>query len=372
MLARSCKLLARRAFYAAKVANVRWLDYGDTRRAAIVRFHSVSGPADGTHRWIGPNICVPPDVFERQIAFLARRYRPVSMDELLDAFQADRPLPRNAAVVTFDDGYRDNYEVAYPILRRHRVPAIFYVATGALEGGEPLWPSEARYLVLAGGSRIVGPFPGGRYDLDTPSSRETAAREIKQWLVALPTRDRRDAMRELRRGSEADPAALHTGMMTWDQVREMRAGGMLFGAHTVSHPLLPSIPLAEAREEIIGSRQALEAELGEAVRHFSYPNPGSGVHWNPAVRDIVREAGFATGVTSRSGYVKAGDDLLTLRRLRLGRSARDIAWDIEADAVRAAWKSGAGTRRMQPAREGVALSGPAPHRPAGSRDGGPA
>lgn len=358
MLARSCKLLVRRAFYGAKVVNLRWADFGEGRRAAMVRFHSVSRAADGTHRWIAPNICVSPRVFEHQITFLARRYRCISMDELLEAWLSGQPLPGNAAVVTFDDGYRDNYDVAYPILRRHRVPAIFYVATGALQGGEPLWPSEIRYLVHAAGARITGPFPAGRYDLSSPTLRERAARELKQWLVALPTRERQEAMRELRRRSVSDLTLLRDGMMTWAHVREMRTGGMLFGAHTVTHPLLPSIPLAEAREEIVGSKQALEAELGEAVLHFSYPNPGKGVHWSPAVRQLVGEAGFFTAVTSQSGYVKAGDDLFTLRRLRLGQSAWDIAWDIEADAVRAALKSPHGRRRVPLAREGVAVSSP--------------
>ena len=358
MLARSCKLLVRRAFYGAKVANLPWADFGNGRRAAIVRFHSVSQAADGTQRWIAPNICVSPRVFDQQIAFLARRYRCISMDELLEALLSGQPLPRNAAVVTFDDGYRDNYDVAYPILRRYRVPAIFYVATGALEGGEPLWPSEIRYLAHAAGSRISGPFPAGRYDLTSPALRERAARELKQWLVALPTRERQEAMRELRRRAASDLRLLRDGMMTWAQVREMRAGGMLFGAHTVTHPLLPSIPLAEAREEIVSSKQALEAELSESVLHFSYPNPGSGVHWSPAVRQLVREAGFFTATTSQSGYVKAGDDLFSLRRLRVGQSAWDIAWDVEADAVRAALKSTDGRRRAPQAREGVALFAP--------------
>jgi peptidoglycan/xylan/chitin deacetylase (PgdA/CDA1 family) len=338
MLARSGKLLVRRAVYAGKLVNLRWLDFGGGRRAAIVRYHSVSREADGTHRWIGPSICVTPDVFERHIAFLARHYACVSMDDLLEALGSGRPLPPNAAVVTFDDGYRDNYDAAYPVLRRHRVPAMFYVTTGALQGGEPLWPSEARYLAHTAGSEITGPFPAGRYDLSTPALRERAARELKQWLVALPTGPRQDAMRELRRRAGVDLTLLRDGMMTWDQVREMRKGGMFFGAHTVTHPLLPSIPLAEAREEIVGSKQALEAELGEAVRHFSYPNPGAGVHWSPAVREIVREAGFATSVTSQTGYVKDGDDLFSLHRLNTGHSARDIAWGIEHDALRAALK----------------------------------
>ena len=146
MLARSCKLIGRRALYAAKLAHLPWADFGQGRLAAIVRFHSVSAEADGTYSWIGPNICMAPEVFERQIAFLARHYGCISMDQLLEALSAGRPLPRNAVVVTFDDGYRDNYDVAFPILRRHKVPAMFYVTTGALEGGEPLWPSQARYL----------------------------------------------------------------------------------------------------------------------------------------------------------------------------------------------------------------------------------
>lgn len=354
MLARSCKLLVRRAFYGAKAANFRWVDFGEGRRAAIVRFHSVSSADDDTHRWVAPNICVSPWVFEHQIAFLARRYRCISMDELLEALLSGQPLPRNAAVVTFDDGYRDNYEVAYPILRRHRVPAIFYLATGALQGGEPLWPSEIRCLVHVAGARISGPFPAGRYDLSSPALRERAARELKQWLVALPTWERQNAMRELRRRVATDPTFLRDGMMTWAQVREMRAGGMLFGAHTVTHPLLPSIPLGEAREEIVGSKQALEAELGESALHFSYPNPASGVHWSPAVKQLVREAGFFTAVTSQSGYVKAGDDLLGLRRLRVGQSAWDIAWDVESDALRASLQSTTGRRRAPLAREGVA------------------
>src|SRR5262245_16402465 len=197
MVARSCKLLVRRAFYGAKMANLRWVDFGSGRRAAIVRFHSVSRPADGTGRWIAPNICVSPEVFDRQIAFLARRYRVISMDDLLEALLSGQPLPTNAAIVTFDDGYRDNYDVAFPILRRHGVPAIFYVTTGALEGGEPLWPSEIRHLVHAASSSISGPFPAGRYDLASPALRERAARELKQWLVGLGTQDRRDALAEL-------------------------------------------------------------------------------------------------------------------------------------------------------------------------------
>ncbi len=358
MLVRSCKLLVRRALYGAKAANLRWVDFGQGRRAAIVRFHSVSAPTGGTHRWIAPNICVSPRVFERQIAFLARRYRCISMDDLMEAFLAGRPLPRNAAVVTFDDGYRDNYEAAYPILRRHRVPAIFYVTTGALDGGEPLWPSEVRSLVHAAGARITGPFPAGRYELGTPALRERAARELKQWLVALPRRQRQDALRELKRGSVSDLTFLRNGMMTWEQVREMRAGGMLFGAHTITHPLLPSIPLPEAREEIAGSKQALEAELGEAVLHFSYPNPGSGVHWSAAVRQLVREAGFFTAVTSESGYVNPRDDLFTLRRLRVSHSAWDIAWDMESDALRELLKPSDRRPREPLARERVALATP--------------
>jgi peptidoglycan/xylan/chitin deacetylase (PgdA/CDA1 family) len=122
-------------------------------------------------------------------------------------------------------------------------------------------------------------------------------------------------------------------MLTWEEVKEMQRGGMDFGAHTVTHPLLPSIPLAEAHQEIAESKHELETHLRTPIQHFSYPNPGDGVHADAAVRRLVADVGFSTAVTSRGSYVTAGDDPLVLRRLATGAKAWGLPWDLEREAL---------------------------------------
>jgi peptidoglycan/xylan/chitin deacetylase (PgdA/CDA1 family) len=122
-------------------------------------------------------------------------------------------------------------------------------------------------------------------------------------------------------------------MLTWKEVREMHRGGMEFGAHTVTHPLLPGIPIAEAEEEIAASKGDLEAHLHTAIRHFSYPNPGNGIHANAAVKRLVGAAGFATGVTSHGNYVLPDDDRLEFRRLATTGKSWGLPWDLERDAL---------------------------------------
>lgn len=314
--------------------NLRWVDFGAQRGAVIARFHSISDGQSHNYLYVEPNISVPPKAFDQQIAFLAERYRCLSMDDLLDALESGRPLPHNAAVVTFDDGYRDNYEFAYPILRRYRVPAMFYLATGCLDGGEPLWPSEVRYLLYAAdGTKSLHTFTGQEYDISTREKKEKTIRELKARLVSLPRREREDVLKELRAALKADLAFLGGKMLSWKEVREMQRGGMNFGAHTVSHPLLPSMPLEEARGEIAASKAALESQLKKDVYHFSYPNPGGGVHCDSAVKRLVAEAGYLTAVTSQQGYVRAGDDPFELRRVGVGPTPWGMPWYLEREAL---------------------------------------
>jgi peptidoglycan/xylan/chitin deacetylase (PgdA/CDA1 family) len=334
MLAISAKGLVKWGFYWAKRMNLRWVDFGDQRDAAILRFHSISDAAGGNYLYLEPGISLPPRTFERQIALLAQRYHCLSMDDLVEALEARKRPPRNSVVVTFDDGYRDNYEFAYPILRRHRVPAIFYLTTGCLNGGNPLWTSEVRYLFYrAEGMKFRVESLGLEYDVSARDKKERAIRDLKARLIKLPRRERDAVCGDLRARSKADLAFLRGKMLSWKQVEEMRRGGMHFGAHTVSHPLLPSVPLEEAREEIVKSRDELQARLKQPIYHFSYPNPGGGVHCDAAVKRLVQKSGYLTAVTSQQGYVNSGDDQFELPRVAVERKPWGMPWDLEREAL---------------------------------------
>ena len=117
-------------------------------RAAILRYHSVSTQADGTHLCLDPGLAVSPEHFDRQCAYLARHYRVLSLDDLVDHVAAGRPVPSKAVVLTFDDGYLDNYTQAFPILRRHGLNATFYVTTDCIDNRALLWTGLLRFVVF--------------------------------------------------------------------------------------------------------------------------------------------------------------------------------------------------------------------------------
>jgi len=323
-------LLKRALYWAGVVGPARRADV-----AWILTYHSVSD--DGTAAtYAGPGIVVPPVVFERHVRFLARTCRIVSLDALAAWLAGDLPLAGPAVAITFDDGYRDNYAHAYPILRRYGATATFYVVTEAIGDAEPLWTAELRGLLLRARARGV-PVPRiGDHPVDVgdPAALRRTIRGMGRILRAVDRATRRGLLAELRArlGPPDGPPAV---MMTWDELREMHRGGMTIGSHTMSHPALTEIPPAEAAREIAGSRARLEAELDAPVTHFAYPNPGACVHVDEAVKALVREAGYSTARTSSKGPVTPGADLLALPTLGVSNRhdhPAHLAWMLSARA----------------------------------------
>jgi hypothetical protein len=211
---------------------------------------------------------------------------------------------------------------------------MFYVATGCLEGGEPLWTAEIRRIVHdARRSRMTDPVTHAEYELATPAGREAAIGAIKRYMVKQPRAERNATLADLRACADATPRPERRTMMTWAEVREMAQNGMDFGAHTVSHPRLPAMPVDEAEREIRDSRAELAARLGMPVAHFSYPNPSDGEHVNRVMQRLVARAGYSTATTSHQGYVHAGANALALDRLATRAGRWDIIWDLERPAL---------------------------------------
>jgi peptidoglycan/xylan/chitin deacetylase (PgdA/CDA1 family) len=273
--------------------------------------------------------------FDQQMRFLRERYRPVSLEDIVGAVAGQQALPPLAVAVTFDDGYRDNLEYAFPVMKKHGIPGAFYITAGCVEGGEPLWTSRLRYYFMATRqpSLALDGGPASVLDLTTPASRHASfARTIALIKSAGKVRGGemfRDVEAKLR---VTDLAPLTDAMLTWDEVRALSRGGMTIGAHTLTHPNLPGLPPDEAVAEIGGSKTLLEERVEVPVLHFAYPN-GRGVsHFNDPVREMVRKAGFLSSVTSINGPVLRRDDPFTLRRLGIYRKHADLsrfALDIE-------------------------------------------
>ena len=312
--------------------------------AVILQYHSVSPLNDSCNSYVGPSLSIMPDSFERQIAFLARRYEVVTLDELMTYIREARKSSRTVVAITFDDGYNDNYRYAYPVLRKYRVPAMFYLTTDCIDGKTFLWTSELRYFVMKSQkSHLSLASLSKKYAIKTVMEKNKAIQDIKRHLINMPRLKREQIICDLRRQSgvkNVDP--LKRSMLNWEEVREMRRGGMNFGAHTVSHPSLPYIPMEEARAEILQSKKILETQLNEPIVHFCYPNPGGMLNFTPEIKALVKDAGFESAATSQFGYIGHWDDLFELKRKGVYNKFSklpDFYFRLEKEAIVEVWSN---------------------------------
>ncbi|MBM4243790.1 MAG: hypothetical protein FJ148_08240 [Deltaproteobacteria bacterium] len=287
-------------------------------RAVILRYHSVSTAADGTHLCLDPGLAVAPADFDQQCAYLKQHYNVLSLDQMVEHLSSGTAMPPKAVALTFDDGYLDNYTQAFPILQRHGLNATFYVTTNCIDNREILWTGLLRFCVFTTTVPVLETREpmAFRLPLRTPLERREAFTKLIVTMKNIPTERRLALLEAVRVGAGIDDVTpLRSIMMSWDQVREMHRAGMIFGAHTLTHPNLPNATPEEAGREIVGSRDALAEQIGARVLHFSYPNGRGSAHLTESVKGIVRRAEFVSATTSVTGSVMDGDDAFALKRI---------------------------------------------------------
>lgn len=229
----------------------------------------------------------------------------VSIDTAWERLQAG-DFSRRFAVVTFDDGYRDNYEHALPVLKRHEVPFTIYASSGIVDASCELWWLAAEHIVAAV-DRLEIDFEGHRETLacGTVDEKIAADRRLSRWLSAeLDEQAQRRAIRHLADGVGLDLSLLCRSVaMDWDELRRMAAEPLAtIGAHTLGHHAVARLDAVEAERQIAEDTDRLEAELGVRPRHFAYPY-GSPAAAGPRDFAIAKKLGFRTAVTTRPGQV---------------------------------------------------------------------
>jgi peptidoglycan/xylan/chitin deacetylase (PgdA/CDA1 family) len=294
----------------------------------ILVYHRISGDNDpflpGT----------PVDVLERQFAVLKKHWNVVHLHDIVSRTARRDPIPPDTVAITFDDGYRDNYELAYPLLKKWNLPATIFLATSFIDQEDVPWNDKIAYALQRTRKPSVTFDHQGttrHWALGSVPERLKARDEIL-WLLRHVLHE--DKLRLLGEITSAlgvtDFSPLRDTMLNWSQVREMQAGGVSFGAHTVTHAYLTRLPAKEARREVCGSKSRIEAAIDVPVTLFAYP-AGTEADFNEVIRDIVRAAGFGAAVTTIFGFNDADTDLYALKR---GGSA---AQDPALFALQQAW-----------------------------------
>jgi peptidoglycan/xylan/chitin deacetylase (PgdA/CDA1 family) len=228
----------------------------------------------------------------------------ISLDAVPDRLRPG-PAGRPFAALTFDDGYRDNVEHAWPLLRRHNAPWTLFVTTDFVDGRGRLWWVELEEAI-ARLDRVVLPRNGELLDLPsrTTVEKQAAFEVVYRHLRAGPEEQLRAVTAGLAAQAGVDPRRLAVELcLGWDEVQVLaREPDVSIGGHTLSHPILAKCHATTAMREITESRALLERRLGRPVRHLAYP---FGDPTAVGVREsrLARQAGYVTATTSRPGHV---------------------------------------------------------------------
>jgi peptidoglycan/xylan/chitin deacetylase (PgdA/CDA1 family) len=280
-------------------------------------------------------LAVSPAHFSEHLEIL-KRHSTISMPDLVQALGTG-VIPHRPVVVTFDDGYADNVETAQPLLEQHAVPATVYLTTGAIGSDREFWWDELQRVLLEPHDLPLElDLRGYRRELrsdaayrdsayarhrswrawDTPpTARHTMYAELWQRLYQLPAAEKHAFLDELLAWAGLEPFVRPTHrLVSVEEAMQLGRSALIeIGAHTVSHPALPMLPVASQAAEIQQSRRVLQDLLHLEISCFAYPH---GDH-QPDTVSIVRASGFTSACTTAAGVVSAQSDCLTLPRVHV-------------------------------------------------------
>ncbi|WP_196138887.1 polysaccharide deacetylase family protein [Aliikangiella sp. G2MR2-5] len=260
------------------------------------------------------------DEFEKQVKYVKRHFNPISMEQLVASLEQGESLPERPLLITFDDGFDDNYYNAFPILKKHQVPATIFISTGYLGTKDIIWFDKfVRIINAACGERWQIKKFSREYEIpvDEMSRRKVAALLLRE-MKRLSNPEREAVMLQLSEKYESKISdRLKSQMMTWEQVVEMNEDVISFGSHTVSHPILARLNSQALRFELGQSKKDIEDKLTTEASSISYPD-GNEDAYNKEVLAETEKAGYKVGFSYLSGVNKLPIvDRFALRRLHV-------------------------------------------------------
>ena len=282
----------------------------------VLMYHAVTAMPLPVEDWV----FVEERQFQAQMLYLKKHCHVIPLRELADARRgrSRRPL----VALTFDDGFRNNYSVAYPILQRLALPATIFLVTDLIDSDDTVWFCRINEALGRTSLTRVN-WEGESYDLSTAAARAAAHARLQARLKTSPHGVLLERCRTLITAlgdapGKPIPRDSAYRMLATDEIREMAATGLVeFGAHTCSHAILSGLSAAERTREIAASLAAVERLTGSRCRLFAYPN-GRAIDYGPADVAALRQSQVAAAVTTIDGPNDPAVPALELRRYCIG------------------------------------------------------
>lgn len=281
------------------------------RSLLVIMYHRVL-PADHPDRATEqPGMYVSPETLRMQLEVLKRHFTLIHLDDWLGLAQTDATLPRRACAITFDDGWRDNYQYAFPILKEVGAPATIYLVSDLVGTHYSFWPNTLARVLATGDVRQRQSLPPWLLEMIPASAAGLSSSQIDAVIARCKTRSDAEMLEALR---SVDAANGHQArdLMSWEEIREMQQSGLIrFGSHTRRHTRVSRIESADVlRDEVLGSAQVLEQGLGRVPVTFCYPNGDI----SAAAVQLVQQR-YLGAVTTARGWNSPSTDRYRLNRV---------------------------------------------------------
>jgi len=308
-------------------------------KAIILAYHRVLPEQEMDGMYVQPGMYVSKDVFEMQMQFLKEHFTVVSFGELIDLWNKNTYDPRKRyCVITFDDGWLDNYTYAYPVLKRYEIPATIFLPTAFVGTNKWFWPDKIGFLlrhylkanVEEGKKRLV-PSLWDQY----PWMKEFEKRPGEEKLDLVIDRLKRLPEDEVHHLIENTSRIFEVELpekrvlLNWEEVKEMSENGISFGSHSAHHKVLTRIKVAEAREEVESSLGVLKGKNINLIPVFCYPNG----EYNGEMQELVKQSGYQAAVTTRFGFeYESPQNLFGINRIGIHNdmtpTVQRLSWHI--------------------------------------------
>jgi peptidoglycan/xylan/chitin deacetylase (PgdA/CDA1 family) len=282
----------------------------------ILNYHRIRQDRTTGHYLLDEDVYGPTQsAFEWQVKWLKEHFELLSESELLDVVRNGAGFRNRFAAITFDDGYRDNYDLALPVLVAHAVPAIFFVCPAFIQERLLGWWDTIAYLVKASQKAAI-PVCGETIPLT--GQKAAAIRKLCGWMKLRPASETAGLMDELSDicgVAPPDRALRDRQLMTWDQIREAGHRGVAIGSHTHTHRVLAGLTEDDQRWELTQSKAVLEAQLERPVRTLAYP-VGGYRNFTAVTMRLARDCGYEGAFSFHTGINLPGDgNPYNLRRI---------------------------------------------------------
>jgi len=297
-------------------------------QGVVLMYHRVLPPEVWRQSYSADAIVVTPQTFADHLATIAKYLKPVSPQEFAERLIDPQHALAGHCLITFDDGWYDNHDYALPLLERHRVPAVIYIATDYIGTQNTFWQERlARMLHRLWQARVAQNDLYDELGMHALLAQTDASVRffVRAGISALKTRSQAEidgflqrTQSVLRQHALPDDEIGHDRFMTWQQVGRLHASDMVtVGSHAQSHTPMTKLTPQDVARELHESQAVIAQQIKFATPWFAYPN---GDH-DATSRQLAQQAGYRMAVTTEIGGVHSGDDPMRLRRISIHEKA---------------------------------------------------